>query len=262
METHRSEFGPHLRYREAAVTVVSRYAALADLSVDERTLLAAAAMSPATTHGPGETLLPTNALASPRIIISGWAAFVRQFRDARRQILHVLLPGDAIGIPPKSGSRIAAEVQALTPVQTIDARPVASRVRDRAMPALADAFAGAAAEEEGHLFGQIARLGRQTAQERMAHWYLELFYRLAARGLVGADDAFSLPMGQAAQADVLGLSNIHVNRTLKQMREDRWIVANKGILQILNRDALIEVAEFDAPRLRQATDDSHRQEAG
>ena len=84
------------------------------------------------------------------------------------------------------------------------------------------------------------RLGRQTAYERMAHLLLELHGRLAEIG-EARGESFHLPIKQEVLADALGLSLVHVNRTLQQMRRDGLIDMRGAQLTLLNR-AVLEAA--------------------
>jgi CRP-like cAMP-binding protein len=88
-------------------------------------------------------------------------------------------------------------------------------------------------------------LGRRTAFERMAHLLCELFMRLQAAGLTG-DRSCSFPLTQADLADALGLSAVHVNRTLQELRADGLIVLRGKELLVTDLDRLQEAAQFDA----------------
>jgi hypothetical protein len=92
----------------------------------------------------------------------------------------------------------------------------------------------------------------------MASWILELEYRLSSRGL-STSGAFAFPLTQEVIADINGLSVVHVNRVLQQMRRDGHIGLSRGRLAILDREALHAAGEFKPPILsawRVATDDA------
>jgi CRP-like cAMP-binding protein len=90
------------------------------------------------------------------------------------------------------------------------------------------------------------RLGRQTALERTAHLFLELRQRLAAVGL--ADGArFPLPLTQEVLADTLGLSIVHMNRTLQQLRREGLVEVKSGWARLLDPAALAARCAFAAP---------------
>ncbi|WP_246167139.1 Crp/Fnr family transcriptional regulator [Sphingomonas piscis] len=87
-------------------------------------------------------------------------------------------------------------------------------------------------------------LGRRRASPRMAHLFCEMHVRL---GIVGLTDglSFNLPLTQDELADCLGLTAVHVNRTLKDLRERELIDFRSGRVIIHDLDGLRELAEFD-----------------
>ncbi len=86
--------------------------------------------------------------------------------------------------------------------------------------------------------------GRRTALGRVAHLFCELLLRLQISGLV-EDDSYDFPLTQVQLADCLGLTSVHVNRTLQQLRKDGLIELRDRKLRILDRAGLKRVAEFD-----------------
>ncbi|MCR5880865.1 Crp/Fnr family transcriptional regulator [Phenylobacterium sp. J367] len=110
-------------------------------------------------------------------------------------------------------------------------------------PGLARAFRKAQALEQALLLDHVVRLGRQTAYERVAHFLLELQHRLHLSAL-GDQQRFALPLTQEIMADVLGLSIVHVNRTLQQLRREQLIELRSGVAILLQRDTLVGIAGF------------------
>lgn len=174
------------------------------------------------------------ASAPPMFLLSGWACLARSLRDGRRQIITFLLAGDGVGFDLLTRPQRGLELLALTPLKVRYANAGAGlTVTDK----LGRAFAGAAADQHARLIGQLVRLGRQTAYERMAHLLLELHGRLTEIGETRGD-SFNLPVKQEILADSLGLSLVHVNRTLQQMRRDRLIDMRGAQVTLLDRPAL------------------------
>ncbi|WP_454717417.1 Crp/Fnr family transcriptional regulator [Caulobacter segnis] len=172
----------------------------------------------------------------PMFLLSGWACLAHTLRDGRRQILAFLLPGDGIGFDLLTRSQRSVEVVALTPLKVRRAQPGFIAGTER----LGRVFAGAAAAQQGRMIDQMVRLGRQTALERMAHLLLELHGRLAEIGEVRGE-TFHLPLKQEILADALGLSLVHVNRTLQQMKRDKLIDMRGAQVTLLDR-AVLEAA--------------------
>lgn len=88
----------------------------------------------------------------------------------------------------------------------------------------------------------------------MAHLLCELFLRHKAVGLV-TDHAFEFPITQGELADALGLSNVHVNRTLQELRSQGLIGGQSHRLTILDWERLKQVGEFDPTYLHQEPGD-------
>jgi CRP-like cAMP-binding protein len=192
-------------------------------------------------HVSGEELAAEGAVASyPQFILSGWASRQRILPDGRRQIFGFLLPGDAIGLN-RNGAALASVV-ALTAMETIDAEPILDAVEAGRTPGLARALAAIEPIEQKGQLDHMVRLGRQTAYERVAHFLLDLQRRLEIAGL-GDSQRFPLPLTQEIMADALGLSIVHVNRTLQQLRRERLIELRAGVALLLERELLADIAD-------------------
>jgi CRP-like cAMP-binding protein len=87
-------------------------------------------------------------------------------------------------------------------------------------------------------------LGRREAYGRIAHLLCELLVRLRAVELV-EDHAFTLPVTQAELGDAFGLSTVHVNRVLQDLRGDGLITLHGGFLKVLDWEGLKKAGEFD-----------------
>jgi CRP-like cAMP-binding protein len=188
------------------------------------------------------------AIVGVRVLLSGWACHKRLLSDGRCQIMHLLLPGDFIGAPSRRGTLSCSSVVALTPVRI-------GTIGEVSDPAVEAAFQMSDALTEAYLMNHVVRLGRQSAYERLAHLILEIRDRLALAGLT-TNPAFEFPLTQDVLADVLGATNVHVNRTLQQMRRQGVIELNGRMLRILDAEALTEASEYHAPMVTSWQDDS------
>jgi CRP-like cAMP-binding protein len=90
----------------------------------------------------------------------------------------------------------------------------------------------------------LTAMGRRTALAHMAHLICELYTLLAAVELA-SDFTFLAPISQSTLADVLGLSSVHVNRVLQELRATELISWQGATVKILDWDGLKKVAEFD-----------------
>lgn len=90
----------------------------------------------------------------------------------------------------------------------------------------------------------IFRLGRLSAFGRVAHIFAETEHRLAAIGRV-VDGRFALPLTQVDLAEACGITPVHLNRMLSQLRRDGLLTFRDGLAQVLDRQRLWKQAEFD-----------------
>ena len=107
-----------------------------------------------------------------------------------------------------------------------------------------------AASRRSAIFQQhLTNLGRRSAMKRTAHLLLELHARL---DMVSQQDGagYVCPLTQYDLADALGLTPIHVNRMLRELRERELLEFRHGHVHFLNRPSLIDFAEFDPDYLR------------
>jgi CRP-like cAMP-binding protein len=227
--------------------VYRRLSALTPLSYEEIRVLGGFEAR-ARDHGPGATLMTEGrATTRPSVVVSGWACHQRIMPDGRRQIFGFVLPGDVMGAWSGGRGRALANTVAVTPLSMIELPELDHISPDSALRTnISRAVKLAARQNEVFLFDHIMRLGCLTALERMAHLLLELRQRMAVVGL-GDDRRFPMPLTQESLADALGLSTVHVNRTLQQLRRERLIEIAGGEVLLLDADLLASLADGTAP---------------
>jgi CRP-like cAMP-binding protein len=111
-------------------------------------------------------------------------------------------------------------------------------------PAIFNALLWAAVVEEAILREHIVQLGRQPAVTRIAFLILELYRRQALTGS-NHDHTLDFPVGQGVIADALGLSRVHVSRSLKKLRDDGCIALAERHIKILHLEKLEAIAEYN-----------------
>jgi len=228
-----------------------KLSALRALSPQERAWLGTVDLS-RERFTPGELIQSEQRpLERPYLILTGWAARQRVLPDGRRQILSFLLPGDTAGIRRGPAPIVPTAVAALTGVEIADASFLRSFAASADNENLADALSIAQAVEEAQMLDHLVRLGRQTALERTAHLLMELHGRLSAAGLSNGWE-FPLPLTQEILADALGLSVVHTNRTLQQLRRQNLIESRNGHVTIREPEELARIGAYQRPRLARA----------
>ena len=177
------------------------------------------------------------------LVIEGWLCRYRQLNKGRRQIIALLLPGDLCNTY-FALSRMDHSIGTLTAAKVLTISRMHLEVIAADNPSLhqalrRDMMVTAAIQREW-----TVNLGQRTAFERVGHLLCELFMRLKAVGLVEGS-SFALPITQADLADALGLSVIHTNRTLRDLRRAGLIILKSRVLMIPNFAALRDASAFN-----------------
>jgi CRP-like cAMP-binding protein len=177
------------------------------------------------------------------LLLEGFAARYKVLSNGRRQITAIHVAGDFVDLHSFLLKTLDHSILALT------------RCRIAAVP---HGTLAKITEEHPHLTrllwlntlidGAIHRewltaMGRRTAIAHMAHLICELFIRLEAVGHV-QDQTIHLPITQAELSDTLGLSTVHVNRVLQELRKDGLIRWQGNALTVLDWERLKQIAEF------------------
>lgn len=213
------------------------------LSREDRQALEGAALPSRSVRAGSDLVREGEAADRLYILIEGWACRYQTTRDGSRQILALLVPGDVANIDTLTFASPGYGVRGLSGAKVL-AIP-----RDRAL-ALAAEHAGVAraflflALTDNAILSQWALcMGRLSARQRLAHLLCELSARLDPEG--ASESSFDLPVTQEHLADALGLTAVHVNRTLQQLRTEGLIVTGNRTVTIPNVAQLRYVGEFD-----------------
>lgn len=175
------------------------------------------------------------------VVLSGYAYRSMMLSDGARQIIAVHIAGDFLNTADLYARSAAAATHMLTsghvlqvPIKDLQSyllsRPLAQKIVWR-QHALESAISAE----------WLAGVGRRDAKARIAHLLCEFATRLRLRGLRAED----LPMTQAQIADATGLTAVHVNRILQQLREEGALENTQGSLAITDWGRLISYADFD-----------------
>lgn len=110
-------------------------------------------------------------------------------------------------------------------------------------PRLGAALLWATSRDEAMVVEHLVNVGRRSALERTAHFFLELAERLSLIGEATTEE-FKCPLSQFVLADALGLTAIHVNRVLRQLREENLLTLRDGTVHIHDLKGLKKLAGF------------------
>ncbi len=175
-------------------------------------------------------------------ITEGFACRYKLRETGARQIMAYLVPGDICDLDTSVLNRMDHSIGTLSPCRV--ARVSTEAGRDlREHPGLARALRTMALIDEATLREWLMNIGRRSAVERLAHLFCELFMRLRAVGLAHGN-AYELPITQTDLADTTGMTSVHVNRSLGELRRSGLIERKGRGLTILDMPRLMDVAEF------------------
>ena len=177
------------------------------------------------------------------ILLTGFTFRQKLSGDGARQIVAINVPGDAVDLQNLFLDVSDHNVQTLTrsKVAMIPRASVEQLIADR--PAINRAVSVNNLVEASIAREWVLNVGRRDARTRMAHLLCEFALRLEAQGLT-TDFGYELPMTQEQLADTLGLTPVHVNRTLKSLDADNLIVRSKRQISIPDWKALRDVGDF------------------
>jgi len=170
------------------------------------------------------------------LIRSGFAYRSCALGDGRRAILDIFVPGDIAGLdntiaPASSEDVIAAGRVGYHALPAVTLRDM---MADHAIALYVAALLAASRWRADRL---AASLGRLDAQARICVLFLDMYERLRRRGLISRP-TFNLPLTQEQIADHLGLTLVHVNRTLHKLREEEVVLVDRQIVIIQDLDRL------------------------
>jgi CRP-like cAMP-binding protein len=216
----------------------------AGLSPDELATLDALDAAPRTVRRNREIITEGRNYETLLVMLEGSAIRYRVLRDGRRQVLNIVLPGDFIGFPGCFFKSALYSITALTDAVVYSLPFTMLLGLFERSPRLAAAIFWSFACETAIYAEHLVDVGRRSALERVAHFLLELLTRLQVVGL--ADErSYQMPLTQELIGDALGLSVPHVNRTLRQLRDDGLVAIEDQRIVIRDIDALSALADFE-----------------
>jgi CRP-like cAMP-binding protein len=184
------------------------------------------------------------------ILASGWVCSYKTLPSGTRQIVDFQVPGDFLGLRSVLLQTSDHFIEAVTRVEVSEVLPEELLDAFRETPRLAAAVLWAASRDEAMIVEHLIDIGRRSAEERVAHFLLEMGFRLSLVGL-GDKSGYACPLSQFHLADALGLSAVHVNRVLRKLREDGMVTFRGGKVTFDNFEALVAFADFDTAYLDQ-----------
>lgn len=219
--------------------------AFAKLSRDDRALIAHATRTVKTIEARRDIIREGDKPVGVNVVLEGWAYRYKQLPDGRRQIVSFFIPGDLCDTNVFILKEMDHSIGSITRVSYSQIlAPEFEELMARS-PCITAALwwhelVTAAIQREW-----TTNVGQRTAAERLGHLFCEMFIRLRVVGLVDGNSC-DWPLTQYDLADSTGLTAVHVNRTLQELRRLQLIELHGKRLTIPDLPRLMEASMFNA----------------
>lgn len=222
--------------------LVSKLEAFNPLTEDDKTALLAIDVEPRRFRAGNDLVLEGDAPGGVFVIVEGFACRYKVSVRGVRQIIAYLLPGDFCDLDILLLSSMDHSIGTLSECRV--AQLPSKTVHDLSNHAgLVRAFRKATLIETANAREWLVNLGGRSAVARVAHLFCELHARLQVVGLAD-NHSFDLPLTQVDLADAMGMSIVHMNRSLKELRSAGFINLKRSRLTICNPQGLTAFARF------------------
>ncbi|MBB2965106.1 helix-turn-helix domain-containing protein [Methylobacterium sp. R2-1] len=179
------------------------------------------------------------------LVLSGFACRHKLRANGSRQINAYLLPGDLCDLDVALLEEMDHTITTLSACKVVRLAPELVADLLTHYPRIARALRKSQLVDEATLREWLMNVGRRSAIERLAHLFCEVLLRLRAVGLATEANC-ELPLTQVDLADTTGITSVHVNRSLRELRRRGLIELEGGRLKILDYAGLQALAEFRA----------------
>jgi CRP-like cAMP-binding protein len=201
---------------------------------------------------PGEDLVRAGQVSHmSALVLSGMVCRYNTLRNGTRQIMSFHIPGEIPDLQSLLLKQMDHTVGAIGPA-TVGLMPHEDLERILRQSFNLASLMWRETLIDAAVFRQwIANIGGRPALAAMAHLFCEMITRAKAVGLTGNSNSYRLTLTQQDIGDALGLSIVHVNRTMRKLREMGCIEWGPGLLTVFDWDALCEAGDFDPSYLHE-----------
>ena len=225
--------------------MASKLEAFTKLSDDDRKALAQVSRNHRFVEARQDLISEGDKPRHVHLLLEGWASRYKTLPDGKRQIVSFFVPGDFCDINVYILKQMDHSIGAITRLKVAMITPDEMNVLTTGRPRITQALwwhelVNTAIQREWTL-----NIGQRSAFERLAHLLIEIYLRLQTIGRT-TDGRCDFPLTQTDLADATGLTAVHVNRTLQELRRVGLIELERKQLKILDLDRMIEVAMFNA----------------
>jgi CRP-like cAMP-binding protein len=183
-------------------------------------------------------------------VVAGWLAASKSLEDGDQQIIEFILPGETYDPTATDGKTSFLQIEALCDavIVTIDKNAWAQLLQED--PDLRKSERQREIAAQARQSERMLRLGRASAETRIAYVLIELCIRVSGQSN-SCDSEFHVPLGQQQLGDFIGLSSVHVCRTLRRLNRAGVIRTGDHMdIRIKDHHALADLAQVDISALR------------
>jgi CRP-like cAMP-binding protein len=184
------------------------------------------------------------------LVIEGFCVRAKTTVTGQRQILSIHIPGEIPDLQSLHLHRMDHDLIAVAPSTLGFITHASLRGLTRANPNIAEVLWRDTLIDSAIFREWIVNVGQRPAVNRLAHTVVELRMRLAVTGRE-AGDTFEMPLTQEQISEALGITPVHANRIIRQLRDDGIIDISRGRVTVLDEAKLAELAQFDDRYLHQ-----------
>ena len=178
------------------------------------------------------------------LIADGFCVRSKTIADGKRQILSIQIPGDLPDLQTLHLATMDHDLVALSDCTLAFISHAAIRDLIRSRPTIGDILWRGTLVDAAVFREWIVNVGQRAAHNRLAHLIVELRERVRQIGCVSGN-TFAMPLTQEQLGEALGVTSVHTNRILRQLRIDGVVELQRGMVKILNESKLQKLAQFD-----------------
>jgi CRP-like cAMP-binding protein len=184
------------------------------------------------------------------LVIEGFCIRAKTTVSGQRQILSIHIPGDIPDLQSLHLHRMDHDLIAVAPSTLGFISHASLRALTRANPNIAEVLWRDTLIDAAIFREWLVNVGQRPAASRLAHTVVELRRRLAITGSA-TGDTFDMPLTQEQIGEALGITPVHANRIIRQLRDDNIVDISRGRVTVLDETNLAELAQFDDRYLHQ-----------
>jgi CRP-like cAMP-binding protein len=185
------------------------------------------------------------------LIVEGFCARSKTTSEGKRQILSLHIPGEIPDLMSLHLHVMDHDLSTLTACTLGFIAHETLRQLHRRRPNVAEVFWRDTLIDAAMFREWIVNVGQRPAPARLAHVMVELRERLKVIGQV-EENTFEMPLTQEQIGEALGITAVHANRVIKQLRDDGIVDFHRGRVTVLSEERFLELADFDRRYLHQS----------